>query len=86
MATLGAVRRRTRSRAIPTRIATRSISSVRRTCTSRGASPRSGRGWWRGGGAGGKTLVVSVPSFAETGTVALVNLDTLECHPVSFSD
>ena len=38
------------------------------------------------GGAGGKTLVVSVPSFAETGTVALVNLDTLECHPVSFSD
>lgn len=38
------------------------------------------------GGAGGKTLVVSVPSFAETGTIALVNLDTLECHPVSFSD
>lgn len=28
--------------------------------------------------------VVSVPAFAKTGTIVLINLDTLECSPVSF--
>jgi DNA polymerase delta subunit 2 len=35
---------------------------------------------------GGQTLAVSVPSFAQTGTIVLVNLSTLECHPITFGD
>lgn len=35
---------------------------------------------------GGKTLAVSVPSFAKTGTIALVNVNTLECHSMTFGD
>lgn len=31
-----------------------------------------------------KTLLVSVPNFATTGTIAMVNVDTLECFPVVF--
>ena len=35
---------------------------------------------------GGKTLAVSVPSFAKTGTIVLVNVNTLECHSMTFGD
>ncbi|KAI8375212.1 DNA polymerase alpha/epsilon subunit B-domain-containing protein [Blakeslea trispora] len=35
---------------------------------------------------GQKTRVILVPSFAETGIVVLVNLDTLECSAVHISD
>ena len=31
-----------------------------------------------------RTLLVSVPDFAKTGVVAMVNVDTLECFPVRF--
>ena len=31
-----------------------------------------------------KTLLVSVPDFATTGIVAMVNVDTLECFPARF--
>jgi hypothetical protein len=31
-----------------------------------------------------KTLLVSVPDFAKTGVVAMVNVDTLECFPAQF--
>ena len=34
---------------------------------------------------GAVTRLVLVPSFATTGTVVLVNLQTLACHPVTFS-
>ncbi|KAI8064736.1 DNA polymerase alpha/epsilon subunit B-domain-containing protein [Gongronella butleri] len=33
-----------------------------------------------------KVRVVMVPSFAETGTIALVNVSTLECTSLSFND
>lgn len=40
----------------------------------------------RGGTGAGKVVVrlVAVPSFARTGTLVLVNLRTLQCHPVKF--
>jgi DNA polymerase delta subunit 2 len=31
-----------------------------------------------------KTLLVSVPDFSTTGTIALVNIETLQCFPVEF--
>ena len=31
-----------------------------------------------------ETTCVAVPDFSKTGTVVLVNVDTLECHPVTF--
>merc|ERR1712216_204447 len=31
-----------------------------------------------------RTLLVSVPDFAKTGVIAMVNVDTLECFPVRF--
>ncbi|KAF9362854.1 DNA polymerase delta subunit 2 [Mortierella sp. NVP85] len=34
---------------------------------------------------GSRTRVVTLPSFALTGTIALVNLRTLDCHSVSFT-
>ncbi|KAF9999862.1 hypothetical protein BGZ65_004843 [Modicella reniformis] len=34
---------------------------------------------------GQRTRVVMLPSFASTGTIALVNLRTLDCHSLSFS-
>ncbi|CAG8519629.1 7560_t:CDS:10 [Paraglomus occultum] len=34
---------------------------------------------------GRKTRIILLPSFAETGTIVLVNLSTLECQPMSFS-
>ncbi|KAF9573126.1 hypothetical protein EC968_008975 [Mortierella alpina] len=37
------------------------------------------------GQEGQRTRVVMLPSFAESGTIALVNLRTLECQSVSFS-
>ncbi|KAF9924068.1 hypothetical protein FBU30_005908 [Linnemannia zychae] len=37
------------------------------------------------GSDGQRTRVVMLPSFASTGTIALVNLRTLDCHTVSFS-
>ncbi len=53
------------------------------------------RGAVRAGDAGGSgdataahegvTRIVLVPSFASSGTVVLVNLSTLACHPVTFS-
>jgi DNA polymerase delta subunit 2 len=42
-----------------------------------------------GAGAGGettRTLAVSVPSFAATGTIVMVDLETLTCTPVTFGD
>jgi DNA polymerase delta subunit 2 len=33
-----------------------------------------------------KTLLVSVPDFAATGIVAMVNVDTLECFPARFGE
>ncbi|KAG0349292.1 hypothetical protein BG004_008030 [Podila humilis] len=36
------------------------------------------------GEKGQRTRVVTLPSFASTGTIALVNLRTLDCHSVSF--
>ncbi len=38
----------------------------------------------RAGPAGQRTRLVCVPSFAATGTLVLVNLRTLACHPISF--
>jgi DNA polymerase delta subunit 2 len=36
--------------------------------------------------AGGqKVRLVCLPSFAQTQTAVLVNLNTLDCHPLSFS-
>ena len=36
-------------------------------------------------GAGGQqTRLVLVPAFAETGTLVLVNADTLDCHTITF--
>ncbi|KAJ3298000.1 hypothetical protein HK104_011295 [Borealophlyctis nickersoniae] len=35
-------------------------------------------------GRGSLTRIVLVPSFAQTGTIVLVNLNTLECKPVEF--
>ncbi len=43
------------------------------------------RGAPAGGAPGATTRLVLVPSFATTGTVVLVNLLTLACHPVTFS-
>jgi len=37
------------------------------------------------GSQGQRTRVVMLPSFAATGTIALVNLRTLDCHSVSFA-
>lgn len=31
-----------------------------------------------------KVKVVSVPAFAKTGAIVLINLSTLECSPVTF--
>ena len=53
---------------------------------SPGNQPKYGARTVERGGTGGKTLVVSVPSFATTGTMVLVNLRTLECHPITFGD
>ena len=36
------------------------------------------------GAEGGKVLAIAVPSFAETGTIVMVNVDDLSCHPVRF--
>lgn len=36
------------------------------------------------GDAGQAVTLLSVPSFARTGVVALVNLRTLECRPMHF--
>ena len=37
-------------------------------------------------GPGGQvTRCVAVPSFARTSTAVLLNLDTLECHPIGFA-
>lgn len=33
---------------------------------------------------GGSVRLVAVPSFAATGTLVLLNVRTLECHPVTF--
>jgi DNA polymerase delta subunit 2 len=36
--------------------------------------------------AGGqKVRLICLPSFAQTQTAVLVNLNTLDCHPLSFS-
>jgi DNA polymerase delta subunit 2 len=36
-------------------------------------------------GEGGQlTRLILVPSFAETKTIVLLNLDTLDCHPIKF--
>lgn len=37
------------------------------------------------GKQGQRTRVVTLPSFASTGTIALVNLRTLDCHSVNFN-
>ncbi|KAG0031387.1 hypothetical protein BGZ81_001295 [Podila clonocystis] len=37
------------------------------------------------GKQGQRTRVVTLPSFASTGTIALVNLRTLDCHSLNFS-
>ena len=37
------------------------------------------------GEQGQEVRLISVPSFATTGTIAVLDLDTLECHPVVFS-
>ena len=34
---------------------------------------------------GQQTRVISIPSFATTGTAVMVNLASLECHPMNFS-
>lgn len=31
------------------------------------------------------TRIIQVPSFAETATIVLLNIDTLVCFPVKFS-
>jgi DNA polymerase delta subunit 2 len=31
-----------------------------------------------------ETVCVSVPDFSKTGAVVMLNVDTLECHPVTF--
>jgi DNA polymerase delta subunit 2 len=36
------------------------------------------------GASGQRVRVVLVPSFAETGTIVLVNLADLSCHPITF--
>jgi DNA polymerase delta subunit 2 len=36
------------------------------------------------GQIGQKVTTVSVPAFARTGTIALINLATLECRPMTF--
>jgi len=36
------------------------------------------------GPTGQRTTLILVPSFAETATIVLVNLRTLEAHPVCF--
>ncbi len=36
------------------------------------------------GSAGQRCLVVSLPSFAQKGSAALVNLRTLECNEIVF--
>lgn len=36
--------------------------------------------------SGQKTLLVAVPRFSKTGVAVLVNINTLECHPITFSD
>ncbi len=36
------------------------------------------------GPAGQRVRLVAVPSFASSGTLVLVNLRTLQCHPVNF--
>ena len=38
-----------------------------------------------GGGATATTRLVLLPAFSATGTLVLVNLRTLACHPVTFS-
>ena len=37
------------------------------------------------GEQGQEVRLISVPSFAATGTIAVLDLDTLECHPVAFA-
>ncbi|GLC37503.1 hypothetical protein PLESTB_001754600 [Pleodorina starrii] len=44
-----------------------------------------GSGAGAGGSAAPVVRLVAVPSFARSGTIVLVNLRTLACHPVSFS-
>ena len=36
------------------------------------------------GGQGQKVRVISVPSFADQHTMVLLNLRTLQCHPIHF--
>ena len=31
-----------------------------------------------------RTRIISVPHFGKTGTVAMINLRTLECNPITF--
>lgn len=34
---------------------------------------------------GGQVRLVSVPNFSRTGTIVLLNLRTLQCHPITFA-
>ena len=36
------------------------------------------------GPKGQQVRLVSIPSFADTQTIVLMNLGTLECHPITF--
>ena len=49
------------------------------------APSQGGVGGGGGGGGGGTCRLVALPSFAKTGTVVLVNLRDLACHPLTFS-
>lgn len=64
-----------------------SSSGAAGSSTAAAAPAAAGSSSSSGGGGGGEPVVVrlvAVPCFARTGTLVLLNLRTLACHPVRF--
>lgn len=50
-----------------------------------GNQPAFGTRMVKTGNGEGITRIIALPRFSETGMAVLVNLDTLACHPLTFS-